>query len=261
MALAKQYFCDKCHKSMDATQFYSSNNLEKYPNDGKLNTCKKCISMHVDNWDPNTYLWILQECDVPYVPSQWNELMSRYCKDPSKVTGMTVLGRYLSAMKLNQFKQYRWKDSQFLQDLEDKKIKESMERQGYDIQQITNVLEERHVEIPQGELKQPPPPPPPKPEEPQFPGNSQEDYFKDQLDFEIPDVGADLTDEDKRYLYLKWGKGYTLDEWVRLEQLFNEMMQSYDIQSAGHIDILKLACKASLKSNQLLDAGDKLMFP
>ena len=29
--------------------------------------------MHVDNWDPNTYLWIIQECDVPYVPEEWNK--------------------------------------------------------------------------------------------------------------------------------------------------------------------------------------------
>ena len=35
---------------------------------------------------------------------------------------MTILGRYLSAMKLNQWKDYRWKDSQFLQDLQNKKI-------------------------------------------------------------------------------------------------------------------------------------------
>ena len=34
------------------------------------------------------------------------------------------------------------------------------------------------------------------------------------------------------------------------------MMNSYDVQGAGHEDILKLACKTSLKSNQLLDAGD-----
>ena len=54
-------------------------------------------------------------------------------------------------------------------------------------------------------------------------------FFKDNLDFDVPDLGAELTDDDKRYLYLKWGKGYTPDEWVRLEQLFNEMMQSYDI--------------------------------
>jgi len=34
------------------------------------------------------------------------------------------------------------------------------------------------------------------------------------------------------------------------------MMDSYDIQSAGHIDTLKMICKASLKTNQLLDMGD-----
>jgi len=34
------------------------------------------------------------------------------------------------------------------------------------------------------------------------------------------------------------------------------MMDSYDIQSAGHIDILKKVCKTSLKTDQLLDIGD-----
>ena len=105
---------------MDGTQFYTSNNLEKYSNDGKLPQCKKCITMHVNNWDPKTYLWILQECDVPYIPEQWDALMSKFCRDPKKATGMTILGRYLSKMKLAQFHDYRWKDSQFLQDLKAK---------------------------------------------------------------------------------------------------------------------------------------------
>jgi len=57
-------------------------------------------------------------------------------------------------------------------------------------------------------------------------------------------------------LRLKWGKSYKPDEWVTLEKLYNEMMESYDIQSAGHIDTLKLICKTSLKANQLIDIGD-----
>jgi hypothetical protein len=57
-------------------------------------------------------------------------------------------------------------------------------------------------------------------------------------------------------LRLKWGKTYRQEEWVKLEQLYEEMMNSYDIQSAGHIDTLKLVCKTSLKANQLLDIGD-----
>lgn len=57
-------------------------------------------------------------------------------------------------------------------------------------------------------------------------------------------------------LRLKWGRGYRPEEWVRMEQLYNDMMNSYDIQGAGHKDTLIMICKASLKTNQLLDAGD-----
>ena len=94
------YYCEKCHRTMSEKEFYGSNNLTKYPNDGKLNRCKKCITMHVDNWNPETYLWILQECDVPWIPDEWNRLLENYGCDPSKLTGLTILGRYLSKMKL-----------------------------------------------------------------------------------------------------------------------------------------------------------------
>ena len=117
----KTYYCEKCNKTMDENQFYGSNNLEKYP-DGKLHQCKKCISMHVDNWNPDTYMWILQEADVPYVPKEWEMLMATYGKDKQKLTGLTILGRYLSKMRLKQYKDYRWKDTEFLQELNNSKI-------------------------------------------------------------------------------------------------------------------------------------------
>ena len=116
-----QFYCKKCNRTMGADQFYGSNNLEKYP-EGKLDSCKKCISMHVDNWNPESYLWILQECDVPYIADEWHKLLASYARDRSKVTGMTILGRYLSKMKLKQFKDYRWKDTEFLQELADSKM-------------------------------------------------------------------------------------------------------------------------------------------
>lgn len=58
-----------------------------------------------------------------------------------------------------------------------------------------------------------------------------------------------LTDDDILYLSVKWGKLYKPDEWVYLEKLYNDMMESYDIQTAGHIDTLKMICKTSLKCN------------
>lgn len=238
------FYCEKCNKTMSEKEFYSSNNLEKYP-EGKLHQCKKCISMHVDNWDPDTYLWILQECDVPYVPTVWNKLMSSYAKDKSKVSGMTILGRYLSAMKLKQWKEYRWKDTQFIQDLADKEIKETMKRQGYSASEITEAIQKDKIVIPEGELAIP------VYEDKEAPAPVA---YEPNADIDMPAI--DLTEEDKRYLLLKWGKSYKPEEWIQLEKLYNEMMNSYDIQSAGHIDILRKVCKTSLKTDQLLDIGD-----
>ena len=244
--MAETYYCEKCKRTMNGTEFYSSNNLEKYPNDGKFPVCKKCMTMHVDNWNPDTYLWILQEADVPYVPDEWNKLMEKYGRDPQSMTGMTILGRYLSKMKLKQFKDYRWKDTEFLQQMANNKLEQTMKRQGYDAQQIATAIEKSSITIPEGELKEPVYAPPPN--------APTEDYFAQQSG-EV-EQELDLTDEDRTYLRLKWGKTYKPEEWVKLEQLYEEMMASYDIQGAGHKDTLKLICKTSLKANQLIDIGD-----
>ena len=249
--MADSYYCQKCNRTMSAENFYKSNNLEKYP-DGKFNICKKCMTMHVDNWNPDTYMWIIQEADVPYVADEWNKLMLKYAQDKSKVTGATIIGRYLGKMALKQYRDFRWKDTAFLQEEANRKIEETMKRQGYDAQDIANAINKATFEVPDKPL-----------EEPTFTGvpnnpymaSPQEDYFA-QINGSDDDFQDDLTEEEKIYLRLKWGKAYKPEEWVRLEQLYEEMMASYDIQGAGHIDTLKLLCKTSLKANQLIDIGD-----
>ena len=247
----KQYYCEKCNRTMGAEQFYTSNNLEKYPNDGKFPICKKCMTMHVDNWNPDTYMWILKEADVPYIPEEWEKLMASYAKDRSKVTGMTIIGRYLSKMKLKQHKNDRWKDTEFLQELAKAKRERIMKEQGYDAQQIALANERASFSVPQNvevpDLNAP------EPANPHL-ASGTEDYFSDQSKEE--EMPMDLTEEDRLYLRLKWGKAYKPEEWVKLEQLYNDMMNSYDIQGAGHEDNLKLLCKTSLKANQLIDIGD-----
>lgn len=247
------FFCDKCQRTMRGTEFYGSNNLEKYP-EGKLHQCKKCLTMHVDNWDSSTYMWILEECDVPYIPEEWNKLLQKYASEGKTITGTTILGRYLAKMKLKQFRDYRFKDTEFLQQMADHKVEETMKRQGYEAAEIAKVIEQSHISAP--ERPTPPPLTIPNSNNTDSVSLGIEDYFAEQNSEYDIDIAADLTDDDKRYLLLKWGKSYTPEEWVKLEQLYNEMMQSYDIQSAGHIDNLKLLCKTSLKSNQLLDIGD-----
>ena len=118
-----------------------------------------------------------------------------------------------------------------------------MKRQGYSAAEITMAQEAKKIIIPEEGFK-----------EPVYAEPVVEDYFAQQAGGD--DMEIDLTDEDRTYLRLKWGKAYKPEEWVKLEQLYEEMMSSYDIQGAGHIDTLKLVCKTSLKANQLIDMGD-----
>lgn len=235
------HYCKKCGKTMDDKQFYTSKNLEKYPPDGKMDICKKCLTMHVDNWDPETYKWILQEIDVPYIKEEWNGLLEKYGKDPKKVTGLTIIGRYLSKMKLKQWNKYTWADTETLEkDSIDKNVL-NMKAQGFTEDEIQEQLSIDRT--------------PPKPkglEDVQAPVGTPEYEDPEEDD----DFGDQLTEEDKLVLRLKWGRGYSWEERVRMEQLYNDMMSSYDIQGAGHKDTLIMVCKASLKANQLIDAGD-----
>ena len=80
MAMPETCYCKTCNRTMDAGQFYISNRLDKYPDGGKLPECKKCLTRHVNNWEPRTFLWILEEIDVPYIEDEWNTLVERYCK-------------------------------------------------------------------------------------------------------------------------------------------------------------------------------------
>ena len=239
------YYCEHCHKTKPEKDFYGSNNLVKYPNNGKLTQCKQCISMHIDNWNPDTYMWILEECDVPYIPTEWVGLLQKYAKDPAKVTGSTILGRYLAKMKLKQYRDYRWNDTEFLQELANQKIEATMKQTGqYSAAEIAMAIEESNKIVM-----------PEKPPELLAQQASTQSYNPFEQEDE-EDLSSGLTPEDITYLKIKWGKTYKPDEWLQLEKLYVDMMESYDIQTAGHIDTLKFICKTSLKANQLLDLGD-----
>lgn len=232
------YYCKTCNRTMDEGQFYLSKRLDKYPQNGKLPECKKCITRHVNNWDPKTYLWILEEIDVPYIEDEWNTLVERYCKDRSKVTGMTVLGRYLSKMKLKQFRDYSWADTERIKAEKEAHKRDVMARQGYSGEEI-------EAAIAAGTL-------PEKPE-----GWDEVADEAPSMDMLEPTFfNDDLTEEDKKHLTIKWGKTYKPYEWVQLEKYYQEMMQSFDIQTPSHEDYLRLICKTSLKAHQLIDLGD-----
>jgi hypothetical protein len=73
---------------------------------------------------------------------------------------------------------------------------------------------------------------------------------------QLPDPAAELTEEDKLYLAMKWGRLYQPHEWIELEKKYEEMMNSFDIQDSDTIGTLILICKTYLKMNQAIDQGD-----
>lgn len=256
-------YCEKCRKTIDEDNFYT------YKDGSKTELCKKCLTMHIDNYNPDTFLWLLEKMDVPYLPVEWNVLRDRaYAKDPYKMNGMSVFGKYLSKMKLKQWKNYGWADTERLQaeqaeqerlytiqhpevNEKDKKIKEMYE-QGLISESQYKTYVGSEVQVADNPL-----PPPPKGvvvpaavDSFGYPVNGP----YEALPFEDP--ADDLTTEDKLYLAMKWGKLYKPDEWIALEKNYNEMMESFDIQDADTINTLILLCKINLKMNQAIDCGD-----
>lgn len=249
--------CENCHRQMEDTNFYT------YKNGQKTELCKRCLTMHVDNFDEETFLWILEKMDVPYIPEEWNVLRDKaYAKDPNKMNGMSVLGKYLSKMKLKQWKQYCWADSKQLQQEkakaialqeEQNKIQAERVRQQFENGQISEAQYRTLVNTEfqrEHEYLTAAAPLDPIGQDNMF----NQKYFlpEDQM----PDLTADLTLEDKQYLAMKWGRTYKISEWVELEKKYTQMMDSFDIQDADSKNTLIFICKTYLKMNQAIDCGD-----
>lgn len=252
-----QIHCSKCGKTMASTNFYT------YKDGSKCELCKACLTMHVNNFEPDTFLWLLEKFDVPYIEAEWNTLRDRaYQKDPYKMTGMSVFGRYLSKMKLKQWKDYSWADTEMLKEKAEAQartfgapeelLKQKIEemREAHERGEITDAQWRTYQQIEAPQPKIDFDNPTQMKEDNPYPAGGN---FT-QVD--IPDVSESLTEEDKIYLALKWGRFYKADEWVSLEKLYNEFMDTFDIQGAARIDTLKMICKTSLKMNQAIDCGD-----
>lgn len=248
------YVCGKCGRAYkQKAKFYQYR-------DGRLSAlCKNCLSMHVNNFDPETFSWILKELDFPFIEAEWNTLRDAAAEvNPNDVGGSGVLGKYLAKMRLVQFKKYGWADSAELNaaaaQRKEEKAKEQEERkerakQEFERGEISEAQYKTLVNLEERKPTTPPPSPgglaplvgPPSP-------TSQ--YMRED---QMTDLGEELTEEDKLYLAMKWGRLYKPHEWVILERSYNEMIKSFDIQDADTINSLILICKTNLKMNNCID--------
>lgn len=265
----KKYTCSRCKKTMSEIKFYT------YKDGSKVEMCKDCLCAHINNFEPDTFTWILKKMDVPYIPWEWNTLRDRkYQEDPKKGTGgPAVMGKYLAKMKLKQWydketgKPYTWDDTERLieelgqpEELSEEDKAEEEAR----MKEIQEMYEKG--EIPEAEYKTLTSTESQFEAATMFPGaedassNNSENPFDFDSQYmsedELPDPAAELTTEDKIYLAMKWGRLYKPNEWVALEKNYNEMMNSFDIQDADSRNTLIHMCKTDLKMNQAIDCGD-----
>ena len=251
----ESYTCEKCKKTMNETNFFT------YKDGKKTELCKKCMTMHIDNFDESTYLWLLEKMDVPYIPEEWNALRDRaFAKDPYKMNGASVFGKYIAKMRLIQYKKYGWADSDKINAERAERAKlaqaefernEELIKQQYEQGDITEAQYRTltSTEKQYNAMTYP---------QPSISGSMPNFYNENNFlaQEEIPDATASLTTEDKLFLAMKWGRLYKPDEWIALEKNYNEMMNSFDIQDADTINTLVLLCKINLKMNQAIDCGD-----
>lgn len=287
MAEKEKIRCIRCGKMLAKTSFY----LER---SGKpCQYCKNCLTAHVDNFDESTFVWILKKLDFPYLPKQWNVLRDRaFDKDPYKMNGTSVLGKYLAKMRLKDWKDHGFDDSyqliqiskerkqkfferelqdrkKFQQEMLEKKEKGEISQAEYKTLVSTetqkNLLGQNKRDVITGQL---------------VPTNYQEairqyeeksgiSQIKSQIpvpnpfieknfvpEEELADPAAELSSDDKILLAMKWGRYYTPNQWVTLEQLYTQFIKDFGEPGAARKDTLKMICKTSLKMNQAIDMGD-----
>jgi len=262
MAMLK---CEKCGRMLDEKQFYT------YKDGTKDTMCKQCLTMFIDLFEPSSFEWILKRMDVPYIPGEWNILVQKqYQKDPNKVVPGAVFGKYLSKMKLRQWKKYGYADSQEAIDFSNgvDANREAMAQQSIEnIQQIEDDYLAGRISKEEYMTRTSPAALPVNKKDEVDMDALKEKFFNDTHaavvdapqfmdEDEVPELVAELTDEDKKYLLLKWGRMYKPSQWIELERNYRQMEESFDIQDQDTRNSLILSCKTYLKANEALDVGD-----
>ena len=248
--------CEKCGRTKEQTMFYT------YKNGQKAQLCKECTLMHVNIWQPDTFVWLLERYDVPWLPWEWDSLREKaYAKDPSKKNNTTVFGKYLSKMKLKQFKPYGWADTQKLTEQHQKQMAakadedKTLQEMYADQFERGEITEAQYRTLVKAQIQRQRD----KPVAADYNPIGKDNFYNEKnymSQDQIPDLAQDLTEEDKKYLVMKWGRLYTPQEWVELETFYTKMTDSFDIQDADTQSTLILICKNNLKMNQCIDQGD-----
>ncbi len=252
ISIAEKLTCVKCGRTKGEKEFF------KMRTGNRCDICKSCLTEHIDNNKPETFKWILEKFNIPYIEKIWFDYCNRILqqKGPAAFGPASVIGQYIRSMNMDQYREYTYADSDRLNFEAKKKEQEAAAKR----EQMFNPEKEAELKakLESGEISQAEyntlsstTYTAPAEEEPRI-----KNYF---MEYEINenDIADKLTDEDRLYLISKWGIHYRPSEWVTMEKMYNRYAEEYEL-TIDREETLKKICKVSLKADQAVDAGDTM---
>lgn len=296
--------CEKCGKVKSESFFY------KHKSGERCVICQDCMLMYVDVRKPSTFLWILEELDYPYIEETWINIANKaYKRNPSIFSPKSVFGTYIRSMKMANYSDYHWEDTEklkakkqaerdaiasvrqnaYLDDEKERKLKEQLDNgeiseaqyrtlstkwtadHGDFDQQDKKPVKPIYMDVEPKQRIEVLPEEQPSPQSPDTLSSSlgegeEEDSL--QLDLAPPeptimdsfevreeDIVSELTQEDMKYLALKWGMAYKPAEWVRLEEIYKKYESEYEL-NVDRAETLKSICKTKFKMDRAIDIDD-----
>ena len=240
--------CKICGKQMDSKNFFTSKNTKLHP-DGYLDVCKNCALMYYDYANPASFMRVLQEIDLPWLPHKYLEILYSDFKI-SQPNNKAMVGKYISKLKLSQNNKYTYKDSVMAQEDAGYTKGEISDPSIYEYPNwgsppsFSFPLEIDMERMPQGSAD-------PDLDRPVSFGATSGGSYIAGIDSSI------LTEEDIAYLTNHWGATTSLTDCINCERNYQQMVNNeYEVKTTTHMDYIKKLCILSVKADKALEVGD-----
>lgn len=251
--MVKNKVCKRCHKTYAEDKFYRTRKDSQEYEDDLLPVCKTCMENNFKASDPNTFMHYLKALDIPWIPSEYRSIYNKNVK-PSAPNSIAIFGKYIMKMKLKQFSQYNFFDSQEAQEkLEAPENYDSIENYNYNLpldKVVFNPVKENNFHLEEVELSSRPA------AETMIDQALLDEIDEENANRDNVNVTSHLTRDDLKYLILKWGRAYSTEQLITLEISYLEMCEDFDIRTSTEKNYLKKYCKASMRYEENLDSLD-----
>lgn len=243
--------CEKCGRTKGEKEFF------KMKTGHRDTLCKSCLTAHIDNYNPETVMWICERYNVPYIKDVWEQQVQKILakQGPAKFGPGSVIGQYIRLMNMTQYNTYTYADTERIQQESEQKHREEAARRESIRESNKEYIASLQEKLERGEIS-----------EAEYntlnvANNEEEEETRRRISSAAfggtneEEILKSLTADDQVYLISKWGAYYQPSEWIQMEKMYNRYANEYEL-NIDREETLKKICKVSLKMDQAIDSGD-----